>query len=204
MTRAFQKRIILLAELIQLQLEAVSADGRLLAGGGTGRSLMNFKTEVWLFGTNVHTWVFSIYASSIDKGQYGGKKESAVAAASAEPSISPRAIFSKDRGRAGEGCRVIRIGSWRTCVPAMATDVGGVMSVPSVYRAPIEAAACSLPANRIRYTSTSMVAKRSFLKDKGDIIGQFIRAMVKGDLQLSGDPSGGRRSWADIHALTIL
>jgi len=45
----------------------------------------------------------------------------------------------------------------------------------------------------VRYAQAALVAKRSFLKDKGDIVGQFIRAMVEATHYLKTRPAEGMR-----------
>jgi ABC-type nitrate/sulfonate/bicarbonate transport system substrate-binding protein len=92
---------------------------------------------------------------------------------------------------------LIQIGSSADIVPAMVNGVveSGVMSVPYLFiarRLGLRELA-DLSQTGIRYAQAALVAKRSFLKDKGDIVGQFIRAMVEATHYLKIRPAEGMR-----------
>ncbi len=159
-----------------------------LAGGGTGSVVAQLQgySDVAIFGTNVHTWVFSIYAvpSIKDIAQLRGKKM-AVTRFGGTMDFATR-HFLKGRGlEPGKDVVLIQIGSSADIVPAMANGVveSGVMSVPYLFiarRLGLRELA-DLSQTGIRYAQAALVAKRSFLKDKGDIVGQFIQGDGRGD-----------------------
>ena len=92
---------------------------------------------------------------------------------------------------------LIQIGSSADIVPAMANGLveSGVMSVPYLFvarRLGLRELA-DLSQSGIRYAQAALVAKRSFLKDKRDIVGQFIRAMIEATHFLKTRPADGMR-----------
>jgi ABC-type nitrate/sulfonate/bicarbonate transport system substrate-binding protein len=171
-----------------------------LAGGGTGGVLAQLQgySDVAIFGTNVHTWVFSVYAvSSIrDAAQLRGKKM-AVTRFGGTMDFAAR-YYLKGKGlEPGKDVTLIQIGSSADIVPAMVNGVveSGVMSVPYLFiarRLGLRELA-DLSQTGVRYAQAALVAKRSFLKDKREIIGQFIRALVEGTHYLKTRPAEGMR-----------
>ena len=170
-----------------------------LAGGGTGSVVAQLQgySDVAIFGTNVHTWVFSIYAVPWIKDitQLRGKK---MAVTLWRNHGFRHAPFSQRTGiRAGEGCHVDsnrQLGGHRPRYGERVVE-SGVMSVPYLFiarRLGLRELA-DLSQSGIRYAQAALVAKRSFLKDKGDIVGQFIRAMVEATHYLKTRPAEGMR-----------
>jgi ABC-type nitrate/sulfonate/bicarbonate transport system substrate-binding protein len=71
----------------------------------------------------------------------------------------------------------------------------GVMSVPYLFiarRLGLRELA-DLSQTGVRYAQAALVAKRSFLKDKRDVVGQFIRATIEATHYLKTRPAEGMR-----------
>lgn len=171
-----------------------------LAGGGTGGVVAQLQgySDVAIFGTNVHTWVFSIYAvSSIkDVAQLCGKKM-AVTRFGGTMDFASRHFLKGQGVEPGKDIVLIQIGSSADIVPAMVNGVveSGVMSVPYLFiarRLGLRELA-DLSQTGVRYAQAALVAKRSFLKDKRDVVGQFIRAMIEATHYLKTRPAEGMR-----------
>jgi len=171
-----------------------------LAGGGTGGVLAQLQgySDVAIFGTNVHTWVFSIYAvSSIkDVAQLRGKKM-AVTRFGGTMDFATRHFLKGQGLEPGKDIMLIQIGSSADIVPAMVNGVveSGVMSVPYLFiarRLGLRELA-DLSQTGVRYAQAALVAKRSFLKDKREVVGQFIRAMIEATHYLKTRPAEGMR-----------
>jgi ABC-type nitrate/sulfonate/bicarbonate transport system substrate-binding protein len=171
-----------------------------LAGGGTGGVVAQLQgySDVAIFGTNVHTWVFSIYAvSSIkDVAQLRGKKM-AVTRFGGTMDFAARHFLKGQGLEPGKDIVLIQIGSSADIVPAMANGLveSGVMSVPYMFvarRLGLRELA-DLSQSGVRYAQAALVAKRSFLKDKRDIVGQFIRAIIEATHYLKTRPAEGMR-----------
>jgi NitT/TauT family transport system substrate-binding protein len=171
-----------------------------LAGGGTGGVVAQLQgySDVAIFGTNVHTWVFSIYAiSSIkDVAQLRGKKM-AVTRFGGTMDFAARHFLKGQGLEPGKDIVLIQIGSAADLVPALANGVveSGVMSVPYLFiarRLGLRELA-DLSQTGVRYAQAALVAKRSFLKDKREIVGQFIRAIIEAIQYLKTRPAEGMR-----------
>jgi NitT/TauT family transport system substrate-binding protein len=171
-----------------------------LAGGGTGGVVAQLQgySDVAIFGTNVHTWVFSIYAvSSIkDVAQLRGKKM-AVTRFGGTMDFAARHFLKGQGLEPPKDIVLIQIGSSADIVPAMANGLveSGVMSVPYMFvarRLGLRELA-DLSQTGVRYAQAALVAKRSFLKDKRDIVEQFIRSMVEATHYLKTRPAEGMR-----------
>ena len=171
-----------------------------LAGGGTGSVIAQLQgyPDVTIFGTNVHTWVFSIYSvSSIkDVAQLRGKKM-AVTRFGGTMDFATRHFLKGQGLEPGKDVMLIQIGSSADIVPAMANGVvdSGVMSVPYLFiarRLGLRELA-DLSQSGVRYAQAALVAKKSFLKDKRDIIGQFIKAIIEATHYLKTRPADGMR-----------
>ena len=171
-----------------------------LAGGGTGGVVAQLQgySDVAIFGTNVHTWVFSIYAVSSIKevAQLRGKKM-AVTRFGGTMDFAARHFLKGHGLEPGKDIVLIQIGSSADIVPAMANGVveSGVMSVPYLFiarRLGLRELA-DLSQTGVRYAQAALVAKRSFLKDKRDVVGQFIRAMIEATHYLKTRPVEGMR-----------
>jgi ABC-type nitrate/sulfonate/bicarbonate transport system substrate-binding protein len=92
--------------------------------------------------------------------------------------------FLKGQGlEPGKDVVLIQIGSSADIVPAMANGLveSGVMSVPYLFaarRLGLRELA-DLSQSGIRYAQAALVAKKSFLKEKREVIGQFIRSLIE-------------------------
>jgi ABC-type nitrate/sulfonate/bicarbonate transport system substrate-binding protein len=171
-----------------------------LAGGGTGGIIAQLQgyTDLAIFGTNVHTWVFSVYSIPAIKevAQLRGKKL-AVTRFGGTMDFAARHFLRGQGFEPGKDVVLIQIGSAADIVPAMANGLveSGVMSVPYLFiarRLGLRELA-DLSQTGVRYAQAALVAKRSFLKDKRDIVGQFIRAMVEATHYLKTRPAEGMR-----------
>jgi ABC-type nitrate/sulfonate/bicarbonate transport system substrate-binding protein len=92
---------------------------------------------------------------------------------------------------------LIQIGSSADIVPAMANGLveSGVMSVPYLFaarRLGLRELA-DLSQSGIRYAQAALVAKKSFLKEKREVIGQFIRSLIEATHYLKTRPVDGMR-----------
>ena len=171
-----------------------------LAGGGTGGVVAQLQgySDLAIFGTNVHTWVFSVYAAAPIReiAQLRGKKM-AVTRFGGTMDFAARHFLKGQGMEPGKDVVLIQIGSSADIVPAMANGLveSGVMSVPYMFvarRLGLRELA-DLSQSGIRYAQAALVAKRSFLKDKREIVGQFIRAMVEATHYLKTRPADGMR-----------
>lgn len=171
-----------------------------LAGGGTGGVVAQLQgySDLAIFGTNVHTWVFSVYAAPPIReiAQLRGKKM-AVTRFGGTMDFAARHFLKGQGMEPGKDVVLIQIGSSADIVPAMANGLveSGVMSVPYMFvarRLGLRELA-DLSQSGIRYAQAALVAKRSFLKDKRETVGQFIRAMVEATHYLKTRPADGMR-----------
>ena len=171
-----------------------------LAGGGTGGVVAQLQgySDLAIFGTNVHTWVFSVYATAPIReiAQLRGKKM-AVTRFGGTMDFAARHFLKSQGLEPGRDVVLIQIGSSADIVPAMANGVveSGVMSVPYLFvarRLGLRELA-DLSQTGIRYAQAALVAKRSFLKDKPDIAGQFIKGLVEATHYLKTRPAEGMR-----------
>jgi ABC-type nitrate/sulfonate/bicarbonate transport system substrate-binding protein len=171
-----------------------------LAGGGTGGIVAQLQgySDLAIFGTNVHTWVFAVYAvpSIKEISQLRGKKL-AVTRFGGTMDFAARHFLKGQGLEPGKDIVLIQIGSSADIVPAMANGVvdSGVMSVPYLFvarRLGLRELA-DLSQSGIRYAQAALVAKRSFLKDKREMIGQFIRALIEATHFLKTRPAEGMR-----------
>jgi NitT/TauT family transport system substrate-binding protein len=171
-----------------------------LAGGGTGGVVAQLQgyTDLAIFGTNVHTWVFSVYAAAPirDSAQLRGKKM-AVTRFGGTMDFAARHFLKGQGLEPGKDVVLIQIGSPADIVPALANGLveSGVMSVPYMFvarRLGLRELA-DLSQSGIRYAQAALVAKRSFLKDKRDVTGQFIRALIEATHYLKSRPADGMR-----------
>jgi NitT/TauT family transport system substrate-binding protein len=94
---------------------------------------------------------------------------------------------------------LIQIGSSADVVPAMTNGLAQseVMSVPYLFiacRLGVRELA-DLSQTGVRYAQAALVAKRSFLKDKREIVGQFIRSTIEAVRYLKTKPAMACGSW---------
>jgi len=171
-----------------------------LAGGGTGGIVAQLQgfTDLAIFGTNVHTWVFSVYSIPAIKeaSQLRGKKL-AVTRFGGTMDFAARHFLKGQGLEPGKDVVLIQIGSSADIVPAMANGLveSGVMSVPYLFaarRLGLRELA-DLSQSGIRYAQAALVAKKSFLKEKREVIGQFIRSLIEATHYLKTRPVDGKR-----------
>ncbi len=171
-----------------------------LAGGGTGGIVAQLQgfTDLAIFGTNVHTWVFSVYSIPAIKeaSQLRGKKL-AVTRFGGTMDFAARHFLKGQGLEPGKDVVLIQIGSSADIVPAMANGLveSGVMSVPYLFaarRLGLRELA-DLSQSGIRYAQAALVAKKSFLKEKREVIGQFIRSLIEATHYLKTRPVDGMR-----------
>jgi len=172
-----------------------------LAGGGTGGIIAQLQgfTDLAIFGTNVHTWVFSVYSIPAIKeaSQLRGKKL-AVTRFGGTMDFAARHFLKGQGLEPGKDVVLIQIGSSADIVPAMANGLveSGVMSVPYLFaarRLGLRELA-DLSQSGIRYAQAALVAKKSFLKEKREVIGQFIRSLIEATHYLKTRPVDGMRA----------
>jgi ABC-type nitrate/sulfonate/bicarbonate transport system substrate-binding protein len=171
-----------------------------LAGGGTGGIVAQLQgfTDLAIFGTNVHTWVFSVYSipTITDASQLRGKKL-AVTRFGGTMDFAARHFLKSQGFEPGKDVALIQIGSSADIVPAMANGLveSGVMSVPYLFaarRLGLRELA-DLSQSGIRYAQAALVAKKSFLREKREIVGQFIKSLVEATHYLKTRPLDGMR-----------
>ncbi len=171
-----------------------------LAGGGTGGIVAQLQgfTDLAIFGTNVHTWVFSVYSIPAIKeaSQLRGKKL-AVTRFGGTMDFAARHFLKGQGLEPGKDVVLIQIGSSADIVPAVANGLveSGVMSVPYLFaarRLGLRELA-DLSQSGIRYAQAALVAKKSFLKEKREVIGQFIRSLIEATHYLKTRPVDGMR-----------
>jgi ABC-type nitrate/sulfonate/bicarbonate transport system substrate-binding protein len=171
-----------------------------LAGGGTGGIIAQLQgfTDLAIFGTNVHTWVFSVYSipAITQVSQLRGKKL-AVTRFGGTMDFAARHFLKGQGFEPGKHVVLIQIGSSADIVPAMANGLveSGVMSVPYLFaarRLGLRELA-DLSQSGIRYAQAALVAKKSFLREKREIIGQFIKSLVEATHYLKTRPLDGMR-----------
>lgn len=202
----FFKKQDLAVELIQVGSSTRGMSAMLagqidvLAGGGTGGIIAQLQgyTDLAIFGTNVHTWVFSVFAnpSISEVAQLRGKKMG-VTRFGGTMDFAAR-HFLKQRGlEAGKEVVLVQIGSSPDILTALSTGLieSGVMSIPYMFvarRMGLRELA-DLSQGGIRYAQAALVAKRSFLRDKQDVIARFLKATIEATHFLKNRPAEGMR-----------
>ena len=171
-----------------------------LAGGGTGGIVAQLQgyPDLAIFGTNVHTWVFSIYVipSISEVAQLRGKKMG-VTRFGGTLDFAAR-YFLKSHGlEPGKDVILIQVGTSADILTALANGVveSGMMSVPYLFvarRMGLRELA-DLSQSGIRYAQAALVAKRSFLRDKQDVVTRFIKALIEATHFLKNRPAEGMR-----------
>ena len=107
----------------------------------------------------------------------------------------------------GKDIVLIQIGSSPDVVPAMTNGLvqSEVMSVPYLFiarRLGVRELA-DLSETGVRYAQAALVAKRSFLRDKREIVGQFIRSTIERSIILRRSPLW-HAGLGSVYARTIL
>lgn len=171
-----------------------------LAGGGTGGLVAQLQgfTDLAVFGTNVHTWVFSVYtAPSIkDVAQLRGKKLG-VTRFGGTMDFAARHFLKGQGLEPGKDVVLVQLGSAADIVTALANGVvdSGMMSVPYVFVAKRLGLRelTDLSQTGIRYAQAALVAKRSFLRDKREVVTRFIKSQIEAIHFLKTRPADGMR-----------
>jgi ABC-type nitrate/sulfonate/bicarbonate transport system substrate-binding protein len=171
-----------------------------LAGGGTGGVVAQLQgfTDLAIFGTNVHTWVFAVYTvpAITEAAQLRGKKMG-VTRFGGTMDFAAR-YFLKGQGlEPGKDVALIQVGSSPDIVTALANGIvdSGMMSVPYLFvarRLGLRELA-DLSGSGVRYAQAALVAKRSFLKEKQDVVGRFIKGLIEATRFLKTRPAEGMR-----------
>ncbi len=171
-----------------------------LAGGGTGGLIAQLQgfTDLAIFGTNVHTWVFSVYTvpSIKEIAQLRGKKLG-VTRFGGTMDFAARHFLKGQGFEPGKDVILIQVGSAADIVTALANGVveSGMMSVPYLFVARRLGLRelIDLSQSGVRYAQAALVAKRSFLKEKQEVVARFIRALIEATHYLKTRPAEGMR-----------
>ena len=172
----------------------------ILAGGGTGGLIAQLQgyNDLAIFGTNVHTWVFSVYSAPSIKevAQLRGKKLG-VTRFGGTMDFAARHFLKGQGFEPGKDVILIQLGSAADIVTALANGVveSGMMSVPYVFVAKRLGLRelTDLSQTGVRYAQAALVAKRSFLKDKRDVVARFIKSQIEATHFLKNRPAEGMR-----------
>ncbi|HEY2990741.1 MAG TPA: ABC transporter substrate-binding protein [Candidatus Binatia bacterium] len=171
-----------------------------LAGGGTGGIIAQLQgyTDLAIFGTNVHTWVFSVYSAPSIKeiAQLRGKKLG-VTRFGGTLDFAAR-YFLKSQGlEAGKDVALIQVGTSADILTALANGVveSGMMSVPYLFIARRLGLRelVDLSQSGVRYAQAALVAKKSFLRDKREAVAAFVKSVVEATHFLKTRPVDGMR-----------
>lgn len=202
----FFKKHDLAAEIIQVgsstrgMAALLAGQVEILAGGGTGGIVAQLQgyTDLAIFGTNVHTWVFTVYSIPAIReiAQLRGKKMG-VTRFGGTLDFAAR-YFLKSQGlEAGKDVVLIQVGTSADILTALANGVveSGMMSVPYLFIARRLGLRelIDLSESGIRYAQAALVARKSFLRDKRDVIARFIRSQVEATHFLKTRPAEGMR-----------
>jgi NitT/TauT family transport system substrate-binding protein len=172
----------------------------ILAGGGTGGIVAQLQgyNDLAIFGTNVHTWVFSIYSAPAisDVAQLRGKKMG-VTRFGGTLDFAARHFLKQHGLEPGKDVLLIQVGGSPDILTALANGLvdSGVMSVPYLFvarRMGLRELA-DLSQSGIRYAQAALVAKRSFLKNNQEAVGRFIKAAIEATHFLKTRPAEGMR-----------
>jgi NitT/TauT family transport system substrate-binding protein len=202
----FFKKHNLSAEVIQVgsstrgMAALLAGQVDILAGGGTGGLIAQLQgyTDLAIFGTNVHTWVFSVYSAPAIKeiAQLRGKKLG-VTRFGGTLDFAAR-YFLKSQGlEAGKDVVLIQVGTSADILTALANGAveSGMMSVPYLFiarRLGLRELA-DLSQSGVRYAQAALVAKKSYLRDKREVVAAFIKAVVESTHFLKTRPADGMR-----------
>jgi ABC-type nitrate/sulfonate/bicarbonate transport system substrate-binding protein len=202
----FFKKHDLAAEIVQVgsstrgMAALLAGQIEILAGGGTGGIVAQLQgyNDLAIFGTNVHTWVFTVYSIPAIKeiAQLRGKKMG-VTRFGGTLDFAAR-YFLKSQGlEAGKDVVLIQVGTSADILTALANGVveSGMMSVPYLFIARRLGLRelIDLSESGIRYAQAALVARKSFLRDKRDVIARFIRSQIDATHFLKTRPAEGMR-----------
>ncbi len=172
----------------------------ILAGGGTGGIIAQLQgyNDLAIFGTNVHTWVFSVYTTPAIKeiAQLRGKKLG-VTRFGGTLDFAARYFLKSQNLEAGKDVVLLQIGTSADILTALANGVveSGMMSVPYLFIARRLGLRelVDLSQSGVRYAQAALVAKRSFLKDKRDVIARFVKSQIEATHFLKTRPAEGMK-----------
>jgi len=172
----------------------------ILAGGGTGGLIAQLQgyTDLAIFGTNVHTWVFAVYSAPSIKAiaELRGKKLG-VTRFGGTMDFAARHFLKGQGFEPGKDVILIQLGSAADIVTALANGVvdSGMMSVPYLFVAKRLGLTelVDLSQSGVRYAQAALVAKRSFLRDQRDVVLRFIKSQVEATHFLKTRPADGMR-----------
>jgi ABC-type nitrate/sulfonate/bicarbonate transport system substrate-binding protein len=116
--------------------------------------------------------------------------------------FAARHFLEKHGLEPGKDIVLIQIGSSADVVPAMTNGLvqSEVMSIPYLFIAR-RLGVCELTdlsQTGVRYPQAALVAKRSFLRGKREIVGQFIRSAIEAVDYLKTKPAMACGSWGDL------
>lgn len=202
----FFKKHELAVEMIQVgsstrgMAALIAGQIAVLAGGGTGGIVAQLQgyNDLAIFGTNVHTWVFSIYSGSAitEISQLRGKKLG-VTRFGGTMDFAARHFLKQNGLEPGKDVVLIQVGSSPDILTALANGAveSGVMSVPYLFIARRLGLRelVDLSQSGIRYAQAALVAKRSFLKENRNVVAGFIRATIEATHYLKTRPAQGMR-----------
>jgi len=172
----------------------------ILAGGGTSGIIAQLQgfTDLAIFGTNVHTWVFTVYAQPSIKeiSQLRGKKMG-VTRFGGTLDFAARYYLKSQGLEAGKDVVLIQVGTSADILTALANGVveSGIMSVPYLFiarRLGLRELA-DLSQSGVRYAQAALVARKSFLKDKREVIARFIKSQIEATHFLKTRPADGMK-----------
>ena len=172
----------------------------ILAGGGTGGIVAQLQgyNDLTVFGTNVHTWAFTVYSHPSIKeiAQLRGKKLG-VTRFGGTLDFAARYFLKSQNLEAGKDVALIQIGTSADILTALANGVveSGMMSVPYLFiarRLGLRELA-DLSQSGIRYAQAALVAKKSFVRDQRDVMARFIKSQIEATHFLKTRPADGMK-----------
>jgi ABC-type nitrate/sulfonate/bicarbonate transport system substrate-binding protein len=202
----FFKKHDLAAEIVQVgsstrgMAALLAGQIDILAGGGTGGIIAQLQgfNDLAIFGTNVHTWVFTVYTnpSIREIAQLRGKKMG-VTRFGGTLDFAARYWLKSQGLEAGKDVALIQVGTSADILTALANGAveSGMMSVPYLFIARRLGLRelVDLSQSGIRYAQAALVARKSFLRDKQDVIARFIRSQIEATYFLKTHPADGMR-----------
>ena len=202
----FFKKHDLAVELIQVgsstrgMAALLAGQVDILAGGGTGGLIAQLQgyTDLAIFGTNVHTWVFAVYSAPAikDIAQLRGKKMG-VTRFGGTMDFAARHFLKSQGFDPGKDVILIQLGSAADIVTALANGLvdAGMMSVPYVFVAKRLGLRelIDLSESGVRYAQAALVARKSFLRDKRDVVTRFIKSQIEATHFLKTRPTDGMK-----------
>jgi ABC-type nitrate/sulfonate/bicarbonate transport system substrate-binding protein len=202
----FFKKHDLAVELIQVgsstrgMAALLAGQVEILAGGGTGGIIAQLQgyTDLAIFGTNVHTWVFTVYSIPAIKeiAQLRGKKMG-VTRFGGTLDFAAR-YFLKSQGlEVNKDVMLIQVGTSADILTALANGVveSGMMSVPYLFIARRLGLRelIDLSESGVRYAQAALVARKSFLRDKREVVARFIKSQIEATHFLKTRPAEGMK-----------